>query len=351
MLNSRAIGLSHIYLDEEIDGFSNLSVGILVRALGHNLKVAYVDVSNTATKFTNFLENLSLSNQFVKSFDRLYIENYSFKSEDKISKTILPLVEFNTINRKIFRNSLGNYDLVIFDNVTFDKLKEEEIKSILENKNQLTEVVFTLSDKKEYNKIKKHFDIRTTYEYKNNNSLLTNKNIITIGGNGRGKSIYSFGYVIRNFIYKKNIKQIFFDKGDDIYGEFVFFSALKQWSKMNRLYGQFDFVQSVAKRYLGPVFRSEIIDLDRKEAQEAFMLLKTALRKQTPVIADELIDILRDGVLNEDEVIKTLQNIDNELMITGNGFLKTILDISGVVVNVENENESQNLGMRIGIDF
>lgn len=351
MIDSRARGLTHIYLDEKIEGYSNLSVGMLIRALGHDLKIAYIDVQNKSNKFTNLLENLSLSHQFVKSFDRMFIEIYKFQKYDKISKVILPLVEFNTINREIFFNSLKKYDLIIFENMDYNIISEEEIKNILKNKDQMTEFIFIFSDKNDYKKIKKDFDIQTTYEYKSKQTLISNKNIINIGGSGRGKSIYSFGYVVRNFISKKDIKLIFFDKGDDIYGEFVFFDALKNWSKSNKFYGQFDFVQSGAKRYVGPVFRKETIDLDIKEAKEALMLLKTALRKQTPVIADELVTILKNKLLEKEEVIDVLKNVENELLITGDDFIKDIEDMSKQVIEVKNENETKDFGMRIGVDF
>ena len=97
MINLRTYGLNHIYFDENIEDFSNVAVGLIIRALGHGLKIAYIDCSNTASKFTNFLENLSLSNSFIKKFDRFLIDIYRFKSDKIMSKTILPLVEFTNI--------------------------------------------------------------------------------------------------------------------------------------------------------------------------------------------------------------------------------------------------------------
>ena len=45
MTKTRTIGLNHIYLDTNIENYSNIAVGYILRALGHGLKVAYIDFS------------------------------------------------------------------------------------------------------------------------------------------------------------------------------------------------------------------------------------------------------------------------------------------------------------------
>ncbi len=354
-MDSKIQGHSHIYLDEELDKFSNLALGLFIRAMGHSLRIAYVDVSNSASKITNFFENLSLNYSFIKNFNRINMDIYTFKSKNLISKSILPAVEFNSINRELFFKSILNlendYDLIIFDNFNLDIISKEEIEILLK-KNLRTEIVFVLSKKDEYNSIKDLMNFKIKYNYKNKNNLISNNKIIYIFGDGRGKSIYSFGYIIRNFINKKDVKLIYFDKGDYINGELIFFNALKKWSIMNDLYGKFDFVVNGAKRYLNNnEFRNETNTLDKKEAEEALMLLKSSLKFQNPVIADELGKVMNMELLEKNQVFEILKNVKNELLITGDKISKDLDSISNQTILVENENNFNRDFMKKGIDY
>jgi len=319
--------------------------------MGHSLKVAYVDVSGKAIRFTNFIENLSLNYSFVKSFNRVHVEMFSFKSYNKISKVIIPLVEFNTIDRKIFFNSLRSYDLVIFDNIDFNILSEDELKDIIKNRFQLTEMVFIFSKKNDFNKIKSVVDIATEYNYKLNNNLISNKNIINIYGNARGKSIYSFGFIIRNFLEKQDVKLIYFDKGDKINGEIYFFTALKKWAKENNFYGGFDFVINGAKRFTNIGFRSDISKLDKKEAEEGLMLLKTSLKTNAVLIADELGRVVSQGILKKENVIDILKLSKNKLLITGSFKKPDFENIAGVLIEANDLKKSLEFGLKKGIDY
>lgn len=350
-MKDRIIGINHIYLDEKLDEFSNFAVGLVLRAIGHGLKIAYVDVLGKSNKFSNFMENISLNKTFVKDLNKIYMEMYSFKNYNLLSKSIIPLVEFNSINREIFLKSLKKYDLIIFDNFNLQNISKQEVENILNNKTQTTEIIFICENIFDFNQIKNKMDIITKYEYSKNNSLISNNNITNIFGDGRGKSIYSFGYIIRNFINKKNIKLIHFDKADNINGETIFFKALKKWSKLNKLYGEFDFVITGNKRIYDNEFRNQSNNLDEKEAKEALMLLDTALKKQTPVIADELGSIITNNILNSDEVLNVLKSVKNELLITGNLEDKKISQISGNNINVFDEKKLTNIGFKRGIDY
>lgn len=353
MFGTRAYGLSHAYLDTKIESNSNVAAGLLIRALGHGLRVAYVDVSGKATKFINFLENLSLSYSFVKKFERFHIEIFTFKANDKVSKSILPAVEFYSITEGIFWDSLSKYDLVIFDNVNFDKVNKFKIQNFLSSKDHESEVVFTFSNIKEFDQVKDLFDLVSIYDYKSNPILTSNKNIINITGNGKGKSTYSFGFILKKFMAKNDVKLVYFDKGGDFYGERVFFFGLKKWCIENNLYGKFDFVATGLKRFDGKSFRFENVPGDIKEAKEGLMLLKTSLKKQTPVIGEELNTTIKTGLLDKNEVLETLKSVDNELMITGRYSPKEFIDISNIVIEVQEVKHyaSNRHGVRKGIDF
>lgn len=353
MFGTRAIGMSHIYLDTKIENYSNVAVGLLLRAVGHGLKVAYVDINGKATKFINFLENLSLSHSFVRKFNNFHLETFSFKGNGKVSKSILPSVEFYNIDEEIFWNSLNNFDLVIFDNCSFEKIHKFALLNFIRNRSPNLEAVFTFSKEDEFNEIKDDFDLISSYNFKVNPLIGSNKNIINVTGNGKGKSTYGFGHIIRSFIDKKDVKLIYFDKGGDFYGEKFFFSALKKWSIENDLYGKFDYVTTGLIRFDGKTFRFENIPADIKEAKEGLMLLNTALKKQTPVIAEELNTLVNSKILSVEEIVPVLNNIENELVITGRNSPQEIINLSNIIINVNEEKHymKASQGVRKGIDF
>lgn len=353
MEGTRAFGLSHLYLDKQIEGFSNVSVGLLTRSIGHGLKVAYVDCDSKARKFTNFLENLSLSREFVKSLDRFWMDIFVFKGNNRVTKTFLPQVEFHTILEDMFWKSLNKYDLIVFDNASFEKISKFKIINFLNNKPNNLEVVFTFSEEKEFEEIKENFDLVTKYDYKENTLFGKNKNILNITGDGKGKSTYSFGYLIRNFINKEDVKLVYFDKGGNFYGERNFFKPLKKWSKTQNFYGSFDYVATGLERFDGKTFRFDNKPEDIKEAKEGLMLLKTSLKKQTPVIAEELNTTIKTGLLELDEVLEVLSNIKNQVVLTGRYSPKEFLDISNVIIEAKEIKHyvTKGNGVRKGIDF
>ena len=285
MQNTRDYGLNHIYFDENAKDYSNVSVGLLLRAIGHGLKIAYVNCSGNSNKFTNFLENLSLSYSFTKKIPSFHMDIFTFKKDGKISRTFIPSVEFNTINEDLFYKIINDYDLIIYDLISFDKISEYKISNLLSSKKENTEIIITTNSYGEFEKIKNKFDLVSIYKRTNNKLLGKKENIINITGNGKGKSTYSFGLIIRNFIEKQDVKLVYFDKGGDFYGERVFFEALKRWAKENNMYGKFDYVSTGCQRFDGTTFRFENNPQDIKEAKEGLMLLKTSLKLQTPVIA------------------------------------------------------------------
>ena len=353
MINLRTYGLNHIYFDENIEDFSNVAVGLIIRALGHGLKIAYIDCSNTASKFTNFLENLSLSNSFIRKFDRFLIDIYRFKSDLIMSKTILPLVEFTNIPHHMFWKEINSYDLVVFDKCYFKCIPKLKIINLLNNKPKKTEIIFVLQEKKEFDEIKSYFDLITHYKHTNKNTIISKSNILNITGNGKGKSTYCFGMIIRAYLNKDDVRLIYFDKGGDFYGERRFFDPLKKWAKENTLYGRFDYVATGCRRFDGSSFRFENSEEDKKEAKEGLMLLRTALKKQTPVIAEELNTTIKTNLLDKKEVLDVLKSVVNELIITGRYSPKEFLELSNQIIEAEEIKHYSKFGhsVRKGIDF
>ena len=336
MYNTTPEQKNTIYLENGIEDFSNIAIGILIQAMGGGKRVAYINNYNKAVKLTNFIENLSLSYSFVKSLNRFQIDIYNFKDKDKISKTLIPAVEFCMISKEIFYNSLNNCDLIIIDNYDRDNINKIKVRSIIEN-NPLSQIILTTNNKDDYKDIKENFNIKVEIKEEVSKKLMTNKSITNITGENLGKSLYSIGYLLRNFLYKKDVKLIYFDKGDNIYADAVFFNSLKRWTIENNLYGTFDFVKTGIKRYTPQGYRKESTMLDRKEAKDTLMLLKTALNKLSPVVADELNTIINKNILKIDEVLDVLKNAKNEIIITGENSKKEILDISGKIIKFARE--------------
>jgi cob(I)alamin adenosyltransferase len=264
----------------------------------------------------------------------------------------MPLVEFHNIDSKMFWELLKDFDLVLFDNVDIEVLGKFKVINYLQNRDVGQEVVFTVSNKKFFDEIKDYFSLASSYVCKSKKNLMTS-NITAVTGNGKGKSTYGFGFLLRNYINKKDVKLIYFDKGGNFYGERNFFDALKIWSLNNNLYGKFDYVATGLQRFDGKRFRFENNEHDLVEAREGLMLLKTALLKKTLVIADELNTVVKTGLVKLDDVKDVLSSVQGDLMMTGRYLEKDISDLSSLVVEVEEIKHyvTQGKGVRKGIDF
>lgn len=204
MINQRRVqGISHLYFDDSNENYSFFSLGYLIRAIGHGLKIAYVDTQRKSSKIINVFENLSLSNKFKKELFKLHVETFSFISKDKISKGIIPLVEFHSINQELFWKNLKNFDLIIFDNLDFINFDLEKLISFIKNKSYETEIIITCSKKDVFNNLLEDVDCAFEISKTTTTTLLTNKNIVSLYGEGKGKSVYSYGFLFDDFVKKK----------------------------------------------------------------------------------------------------------------------------------------------------
>lgn len=353
MINLRRTkGVSKLYLDKTMKDFSYLSAGCLIRAVGHNLKVAYIDTQKKSSKLINVFENLSLSSKFLRALEKIHIETFSFVNSQKVSKGIIPLVEFQMLNQELFWKNLKNFDLIIFDNIDFKYFSKEKLLSFIKNKEYETEIIITTLNEEDFNFFLDDVEMAFFIEEEKTFSLTSNKNIVSIIGNGYGKSVYNLGVLFSNFIEKKDVKLIYFDKGDSFYKEIRFLQALKYFKIQNpNLYGTFDFVQTGVSRYEGPYIRQENSAQDIFEAKEALMLLKTSLKKHTPVIVDNLINSIENGLLSEEEVINVFSNVDNSLFISGNKLSNKISALINKKISIESKRKIISEGLYKGVDF
>lgn len=62
------------------------------------------------------------------------------------------------------------------------------------------------------------------------------------------------------------------------------------------------------------------------------MLFKTALKKQSPVIADEILNLIEENFLEIEEVINTLTNTKSQIILTGNKLEKNIENLTENII-------------------
>lgn len=320
---------TYIYFDENSKDFSNIAAGLLTRGLGQGVKVAYIDSNNTAKKLINFIENFSLNFSFVKNLNINSMGIFVPKNESIVTKTLVPQVEYLNMTKDMFWKDLDSYDLIILDNLNLEIYKKIKIISMLKNKNLKTQIVAITPDKTTFNELKSEFNYNIECQYKKSNSLTKIKGITTVFGNGNGKSIFALGELLRGFLYKADVKLIYFNKAEDYYGDVTFFKHFKKWQIENTFYGTFDYVQTGIKPNL------EDKNLKKKEANEALMLLKTALKKQSPVIADELLNLIEDKSLEIEKVIEVLTSTKNQVILTGNNLEKNIENLAENIVELK----------------
>lgn len=341
----RKYGLSHIYLDENIDNFSNVAIGLVIRALGANFNVCYYN-----------------SNQRLESF---------FKEVICSSKLFLDLkIDFyhNFTDFKNFILNKKSYDLIVIDNFNFNDISEKEFLDLLKLKDKNCEIVFVSSLKNEnYELFKNKFDLISEFEYKKDNlkfstrningeNIAENKLIFNLTGNGKGKSTSSFGYLFRSLIDKKNVGLVYFDKGGNFYSERVFFEALSKFSNSfenNLKIGKFDFYVSGMQRFDGKNFRFENNKEDLIEAKVGIEFAINLISKKEIVVLEELNSTisLKLLIFSDIEKLLSLQNCD--LVITGRYSPIDLVDISNkvIVINDHKHYSKKGHGVKKGIDF
>lgn len=138
-------GMVHVYYGNG-KGKSTSTIGIIIRALGHDLKIALVKFFKT--------ENISGEDKILKKYNNLkiifskYLYPYKKQSDDDYIK--YKERSFNE-QKILLQRSIGllnkDYDIIILDEVLDlipDKIIEtEDIISLIKNKKKNTELVLT----------------------------------------------------------------------------------------------------------------------------------------------------------------------------------------------------------------
>ncbi|MCA9486165.1 cob(I)yrinic acid a,c-diamide adenosyltransferase [Candidatus Woesearchaeota archaeon] len=333
----RSLAKSRYFQDRTSSELSPLSVGLLLEGASLGLRTAFVSEKKNARKLHQFLENISLNQKFVHSLPRMRIDLYTFLDETKLSQSIIPQVEFSNLDVSFFWRQLDTYELVIFDHCSLQTIKKIPLLAFLRRRSPRTEFVFLSSNEKEQDILSSEFQLTSEIVYKKQGNPFKQQSLSAIIGNGRGKSSYAFGRLILSFIEKKSPKLIYFDKADPLYPERDFFIALKRWSSENALYGNFDFAVTGSSRYdrMRGAYREGTSEQDIREAKAAMQLLETALRKRTPVVADELLDALERKLLDKKNVNSVLAKVKDECIMTGQHVDKDLAALCSEIIEVK----------------
>ncbi len=321
-----SLGRKHCYLVPK-EECSCIALGSLIRAIG-TLNVAYINKSFGEVK--TLFENLSLNSNLKNIKKKI---SFIVKKKKNFEVSLLPDLEIINIPFSNLIKHLQNWDLIIIDNA-------EEIFTPLAilnliNRLQDKEIMIFLNNKKKLEELHENFNLVSEIRTSINKCLYRINNTSGIIGNGKGKTTYSYGLLLKKLIKKEACRFIAFDKGGDFYSEKLFFEILKRFSKNNKYY-DFDYVYTGAIRFTGKKFRIGANEEDKNEALEGLRLLKTVLRKPFFVIADELINAIRTGLITLDQFLEIIENSKGRLVLTGRSksyitkYLNIIIEVKEV---------------------
>ena len=139
--------------------------------------------------------------------------------------------------------------------------------------------------------------------------------VLILTGNGKGKTTSAIGTAIRGIGWGKKVAIVFFDKGGSHYGEQNIFDLLQEKITVHR-FGQQRFDEKTQQ------FRYENTEEDKKEAEQALKkTLELCDQNYFLIIADELINCLNSGLVDESSVRQLIDKCPKEthLMLTGRG--------------------------------
>ena len=168
--------------------------------------------------------------------------------------------------------------------------------------------------------------------------------VLLLTGDGKGKSSSAFGMVMRSLGYGHKVGIIQFIKGQQLSGEEIF---------IRDCHPEIPFFQ------MGTGFTWDTQDRksDIQAAESTWAHAETLLSNPAIqlVILDELTYMLAYKYLEEDRIIKAIQNRPNEqsVVITGRGGGKKLRDIADTISEVKDIKHAFRAGIkaRVGVDL
>jgi cob(I)alamin adenosyltransferase len=166
--------------------------------------------------------------------------------------------------------------------------------------------------------------------------------IVLLTGNGKGKSSSAFGMVARMLGYGKKVAIVKFLKGEIASGEDKLFQKLGV---------DYAVMQS------GFTWDTQDKEADAQKAQTTWKDAKEFLIDKTIdlVVLDEITYMLNYGYLDEEEVIKTLQNRpkNQHIVLTGRAASQNLIELADTVSILKDEKHAfrENIKAQKGVDF
>jgi hypothetical protein len=322
MIFPEILGKNFFYLYERIEDFTHISTGILIKAISKNKKIAYIDFSQKPRKLTNFFENLALSKEFQATY-KIKLDIFTFET-GKITKSILPIVEYLSINQDgFFREIQTDYDIIIFENFQSEFITTSELIQIIQNKNPKTNIIITSSKEEILKKTINYIDKVSIIKQICSNSLISSKNVeVVCANNQENRQLNSLGEIIRNFVLKQETRYVsFLERNND--EEKSFLANLKLFSKNQTLYPNFDFVIYTNKNSNN----NKLINLELYE--DFLKIVITLLRKEGGV---SIIDNLHNPFVQNNNIInetyKLLKEAKSKIKININRQDSHLLNLS-----------------------
>lgn len=173
--------------------------------------------------------------------------------------------------------------------------------------------------------------------------------ILVLTGNGKGKTTGALGTALRAAGWHKKTALVFFDKGGSHYGE---------QNSLETLSGRIDVFRFGLPRFdaASKTFRFDNVPGDFKQAEAALTKVSELLKAgYFLVVADELINALRLGLVKEAAVRELLEQCPAEthLMLTGRDAPEWLMEKADLVSEIGEVKHyfQKGVGAIKGIDF
>ena len=317
MLFPKIRGENLFYLYSNNQTNIELSIGIILKAISKNQKVAFIDFQNDYIKLNSFFENLSLSKIFKS--ENLKVDFFRFKNDMGI-KSIISSVEYESFPKQKFFEKIKNYDYIIFQNLNFNNFSKDELRTFLISKNKNTFVIINSIKKEELEDLKKNIDRSYYLSCDKKNSLISNKNLYYIFSNQYELNyLISIGKIINNLIEKKEIRYIGFDLFE-IFDESDFFLNLKKFTQNSPMYNKFDFV----------IFTKKNLE-DKKQNYYEYLkflqIVNTSLLKNGDLIIFEIYNTIREENKEFSKFLEELEKTKSKIFLFSTNYTKKIFEM------------------------
>jgi hypothetical protein len=323
MIFPKIIGKNFFFLENTNSTFSQINLGIIIKAISSNKKILYIDSKNKSKKIISFFEKLCLNKEFNLNFKMNNFDIYSI-NKNNINVSILPKVEYSNLPlSKIFSN-LKKYDYIIFEELDFEIIPKEIFIEFLKMKNEKTNIIISTNSENIYENLIDEFDKKYLFFNQSQNSLISNRNVkYKYSKEFEINYLISLGNLFSNLIDNKNSLFFnFFDNSDYESEKHFLFVLKKIMSSNSNLFSIFEYIYCIKNE------KNEL------EIENTLKLLLTILNKNDKeIIISNFTEFeILKNYLNP--ILEKLENSKNKIDIYGYDFSKKIFDKSSKVTKI-----------------